>query len=65
MRECPMAINAKAVGARSGSSDIATIDSAAGINRPVLAEVEPALLKNLSFQHNKGSTHLLCCVFLI
>jgi hypothetical protein len=65
MHECPMAINAKAIGSRSRSSDTATIDYAAASKSPALALVEPAQLKNFSFRHNKGSTHLRCCVFLI
>jgi hypothetical protein len=65
MRECPMAINAKAVGSGSRSSDVATLDYAVVIKHPLSAAIQPAILKNFSFQHNKGSTHLRCCVFLI
>ena len=64
VRECPMALNAKGLSTRERFDEAGAIQSWSRLGVPVFDPTDP-LTGPPSFQHNKGSTYLQCCAFLI
>ena len=62
MRECPMALNAKALGTRVESATSVAFER---IEVPLFNAVESTVSPVPSFLNNRGHTYLRCCVFLI
>jgi hypothetical protein len=64
VRECPMALNAKGLNTRVRLDNAGAMQPLrAGV--PVFDLTDPLTAGPPSFQHNKGSTYLQCCTFLI
>jgi hypothetical protein len=65
MRECPMALNAKALGTNSRTDESATAIALEPIDLPLFNTVKPLVTPAPSFLSNRCQTYLRCCVFLI
>lgn len=65
MRECPMALNAKALGTKPRTDEAATAIALEPIDLPLFNAVEAIATPAPSFLNNRGHTYLRCCVFLI
>ncbi len=65
MRECPMGLNAKALGAKPRTDKAATATALAPIDLPLFNAVQATAAAAPSFLNNRGHTYLRCCVFLI
>jgi hypothetical protein len=64
-RECPMAINANALGTRPRSDEVAGTFELAPIDLPLSAVERSSVNPARTFQDNRGHTYLRCCAFLI
>jgi hypothetical protein len=64
-RECPMALNAKALGTRVRTDESATSIAFERIEVPPFNAVDSTVSPVPSFLNNRGHTYLRCCVFLI
>jgi hypothetical protein len=65
MRECPMALNAKALGTKPRTDESATTIALEPIDLPIFNAVRATVSPAPSFQNNRGHTYLRFCVFLI
>lgn len=65
MRECPMALNAKALGTKPRTDEAATTIALEPIDLPLFNTVQATVTTAPSFLSNRGHTYLRCCVFLI
>jgi hypothetical protein len=65
MRECPMALNATALGTKVRTAESATSLALEPINLPLFSAVQTPVTQVPSFLNNRGHTYLRCCVFLI
>jgi hypothetical protein len=65
MRECPMGLNAKALGTKPRTDEAATAIAFEPIDLPLFNAVGATATTAPSFLNNRGHTYLRCCVFLI
>ena len=66
MKDCPLGVNATAATSKSGTySPEPERGSVAALPSFEKQSLQPEYSRAVPFLHNRGSTHLECCVFLI